>query len=173
MAGLCLAQTVVIRPKMSRPVLTLPSSLSLHDEDNPCKAGDGLEGPAKNVLPLLDQRRREKGKSNFLSAYEGEDRLLETGSAPRPPSAAAATAAAATPAIVGAGPRLVHVQRPPLQLFAVHAADGRLSLFFPGHFDKSESLGLVAELVLDNGNRRNLAERLKGLFQIVFRHTVR
>jgi hypothetical protein len=95
------------------------------------------------------------------------ERLLITRSSPCPPSSSA------PPPLVGTGARLIHVQRPSLHLFAVHPADGSLSFFFYGHLDESESLGLVAELIFNDGSGRNLPESLKSLSQILFSDGVR
>jgi hypothetical protein len=74
-----------------------------------------------------------------------------------------AAAAATTAAIIGAGASLIHVQLPSLHLFAVETADGSLCFLGRRHFYKSESLGMAAGLVLDDGCGRYLPEFSKSL----------
>jgi len=59
MTGLCLAQKDDHQAR-SVNACSLSFPLSLDDKDNPCAACQGQEDPVKNVLSLLDQRRREK-----------------------------------------------------------------------------------------------------------------
>jgi hypothetical protein len=86
-------------------------------------------------------------------------------------AAAAATAAITTAAAartLGFGPCLIDVQCSAFQVFAVHFGDSRLCLGLCRHFDKSESPGLAAELILYYRCRLYLTECLERLFQFVF-----
>src|SRR5271157_6621533 len=97
---------------------------------------------------------------NIQSSYSGMEILLIARSAAGTSSAAAATA---TTAILGAGTRLIYVQLPSLHLFAIETADGRLRFLGRRHLNKSESLGMAAGLVLDDGRGCNLPEFSKSL----------
>jgi len=96
-------------------------------------------------------------KRDYQIVRTRRNRELITRSASWPSSGAAA------PVIVGTGASLIHVQLPSLHFLFVHAADGRSGFLFHGHFDKSESFGLSAGLVLNNGDGRYLPKIFKSL----------
>jgi hypothetical protein len=96
----------------------------------------------------------------FKALNSGMEILLIARSAAGPSSAAAT---ATTAAILGAGTRFIHVQLPSLHLPAIETADGRLRFLGARHLYKSESLGMAAGLVLNDGRGRYLPEFSKSL----------
>ena len=81
---------------------------------------------------------------------------------------AALTAAAETTAfalLLGLG--FIDIESPALQFLAVQAFNCRLSRFFRGHLNESETFGSAAEFIVDNADRGDFAELCKGLPQII------
>ena len=98
---------------------------------------------------------------NSQSSDNGVEILLIARSAAA--TAGPSSATASTAAFFGAGARLIDVQLSSLYLPAVHPADGRLGLLCHRHLYKSESLGMAAGLVLNDGRGRYLPEFSKSL----------
>jgi len=75
--------------------------------------------------------------------------------------------------ILASRTRFIQSERTSVKLFAVKAGDSGLSLFAGGHLDKTESLGLAADFVLDDPDIANLPERLEGLSEVFLSGAVR